>query len=174
MRTSPASSGWKGSSRRPRVLKRRRAWGIEAGFYRFHRSRSSILSRNHEKPLSFLPFSLLSLGVCENFAGVPLRSPHLPGPPLPEGEEGERHFFSWSCSPLSPRERGARGVRASEGRSPINSQALGERRAGEVRGGGEQALCFSTKAGAASEAPTASPSPTPPPSRCRPWDCRRS
>src|SRR6185295_722835 len=32
--------------------------------------------------------------------------------------------FSWLCSPLSPRERGVRGVRASEGTPPINSKPV--------------------------------------------------
>src|SRR5262245_39625400 len=43
-----------------------------------------------------------------------------------ERREKDRNtfFFVFSCSPLSLRERGVRGVRASEGRPPIPSQTL--------------------------------------------------
>src|SRR5262245_45060347 len=43
-----------------------------------------------------------------------------------ERREKDRNafFFVFSCSPLSPRERGVRGVRASEGRPSRNSRTL--------------------------------------------------
>src|SRR5918999_1387075 len=57
-----------------------------------------------------------------------LRGPHLPDPPLPEGEEGERQMKKFVFfSPLSLWERGARGVRASEG-APLRASRGGFRR----------------------------------------------
>src|SRR6185295_14727805 len=61
----------------------------------------------------------LPLGLRKNQRSA-LRSPHLPGPPLPRGEEGERKpGMLLLCSPLSPWERGVRGVRASQGRTTV-------------------------------------------------------
>src|SRR6185295_4762134 len=57
-----------------------------------------------------------------------LRSPHLPYPSSPRGRGGGKEEASFS--PLSPRERGAGGVRASEGIPPRNSQSFWKRRAG--------------------------------------------
>src|SRR6185295_19478407 len=140
MRTSPASSGWKGSSRRPRVLKSRRAWGIEAGFYRFHRSRSSFLSRNHEKPLS----SCLSPSSPSESVKISPACPPKPSPPRPSsprGRGGRKAFLFLVLFPsLPPGERGQgsegfggqipdkfTGPRGEEGRG-----GEGRRRAGAV------------------------------------------
>ena len=64
--------------------------------------------RRHPRDFE-LVFAVASMEVWRVRAGSALRSPHLPDPPLPKGEEGEKRtqHVVILVSPLSPRERGA-------------------------------------------------------------------
>src|SRR6185295_4706385 len=60
----------------------------------------------------------------KRYAREALTSPALLSQRERREKDGEKSLFFWLCSPLSLRERGVRGVRASEGRPPIPSQTL--------------------------------------------------